>query len=300
MPKIMVLGMKGAGITTQIDNICSKYKLDSYNLKAEFLKKLQTEKDARKRRRLLDRGFRPPIPNDDDDDDSPQPDPEIEDDPDDFDREKHEQDILKMIIDAKKGLIIDGTWNGFEEDQVVAGEGAAFAQLLIDSRRAPELFIILKCNEQNAFDRLIDEKATKELYEKLMKERDERIKKEREEARLEKLNELKEEKAADDDEEKTEEMKQAEIDEAMAEWDENRDTEEADNDDNDEEKPNFDDMMEKHREDIRTQREADEGFLEEFATTLKERGIPVLDDIKTDISADFVFVKMNARLSDNL
>lgn len=86
----------------------------------------------------------------------------------------------------------------------------------------------------------------------------------------------------------------------MKQWDEDRDAEEAEQDENDEEKPNFDDMMEKHREDIRTQREADEGFLEEFGTALKERGIPVLDDIKTDISADYVFVKMNAKLQNHL
>ena len=46
-------------------------------------------------------------------------------------------------------------------------------------------------------------------------------------------------------------MKQAEIEEAMTAWDEERDVEEAEKDENDEEKPNFDDMMEKHREDIR-------------------------------------------------
>lgn len=300
MPKIMVIGMKGAGITTQINNLCEKYKLESFELKAEFLKTLDSEKQQRKRRRLLDRGFRPPIPNDDEEDPNPLPDPEIEDDPDDFDREKHEQEIMKKIFDHKKGLIIDGTWNGFQEDQVVAMEGGAFANLLIESRRAPELVIVLKCQEKNSFSRLINEKATRAEYERLMKERQERIKRDREIARQEKLKELRDEKAADEDEEKTEEMKQQEIKDAMATWEEEKDAEEAEFDENDEEKPNFDEMMEKHREEIRTQREADEAFLEEFATTLKERGIPVLDDIKTDISADYVFVKMNAKLSDHL
>ena len=127
-------------------------------MKNEFIKKLDSEKEIRKRQRLLDRGFRPPIPNDDDEEDpNPLPDPEIEDDPDDFDREKHEQDLLKMILESNKGLIMDGTWNGFQEDQVVAGEGATFANLLIESRRAPELVLILKCSEKPAFDRLIDE-----------------------------------------------------------------------------------------------------------------------------------------------
>lgn len=93
-------------------------------------------------------------------------------------------------MDHSKGLIIDGTWNGFAEDQVVAGEGGAFANLLIESRRAPELVIVLKCQEKNAFSRLIDEKSIRAEYERLMKEREERIKRDREIARQEKLKEL--------------------------------------------------------------------------------------------------------------
>jgi hypothetical protein len=48
----------------------------------------------------------------------PPPDPEIEDDPEDFDKENHERELLKLIQDSKKGLIIDGTWNGFPEDTI--------------------------------------------------------------------------------------------------------------------------------------------------------------------------------------
>jgi len=90
--------MKGAGITTQIQLLCDKYKLESLNLKDEFLKKLKSEKDIRKRQRLLTRGFRPPLPAEEEGEPSP-PDPEIEDDPEDFDKEAHERDILRMIID---------------------------------------------------------------------------------------------------------------------------------------------------------------------------------------------------------
>jgi len=145
-PKFMVLGMKGAGITTQIDMVCDRYKLNAFNLKDEFMKKLKSEKEIRKRRRLLDRGFRPPPPPDEEGE-APPPDPEIEDDPEDFDKEAHEKDILRMILDANKGLVIDGTWNGFPEETVLALDGAAFATLLTEARVAPELVIILKCKE---------------------------------------------------------------------------------------------------------------------------------------------------------
>ena len=185
-PKIMVLGMKGAGITTQINMLCDRYKLESFNLKDEFLKKLKSEKEIRKRRRLLDRGFRPPLPAEEEGE-APPPDPEIEDDPEDFDKEGHEREILRMILDANKGLIIDGTWNGFPEETVLAVDGAGFANLLIEARVAPELVVILKCKEGPAFDRLIDSKAIKEEFNRLMKERAEAKQKRREEDRAAKL-----------------------------------------------------------------------------------------------------------------
>jgi len=85
----------------------------------------------------------------------------------------------------------------------------------------------------------------------------------------------------------------------MIEWDEARDAQDAEDEENDPDKPNLDEMMEKHRETIRTQREADEGFLEEFSNVLKEKGILVIDDIKSDTTANYVFVKLNAKFGLN-
>jgi signal recognition particle GTPase len=46
-PKIMIMGMKGSGVTTQIQKLCSKYKLDELNLKDEFMAKMKSEKETR-------------------------------------------------------------------------------------------------------------------------------------------------------------------------------------------------------------------------------------------------------------
>lgn len=89
-PRIMIVGNKGAGVSTQIRMLAEKYKLNELNLKEEYLKKLKEEKEIRKRRRLLDRGFRPPAPADEETGEVP-PDPEIEDDPEDFEKEVHER-----------------------------------------------------------------------------------------------------------------------------------------------------------------------------------------------------------------
>jgi hypothetical protein len=61
-PKVMVVGMKGSGVTTQIQKLCRKYKLEELGLKEKFLEQLAAEKEVRKRRRGLDRGFKPPPP----------------------------------------------------------------------------------------------------------------------------------------------------------------------------------------------------------------------------------------------
>jgi hypothetical protein len=203
-----------------------------------------------------------------------------------------------MIIDAKQGLVIDGTWNGFAEDSGVPSQGGeAYANLLCESRRAPEMVIVLKCKEQAAFDRLIDSDKTKAEYDKLMAERAAGKKKQREEDRATKQQET--EDGLKDDEEKTPDQKADEVKQAMIEWDEARDTQDAEDEENDADKPNLEEMMEKHKETIRTQRETDEGFLEEFSNILKEKGILVIDDIKSDTSADFVYIKLNSRFGNN-
>ena len=94
----MVMGHRGAGTTTIIRMLCEKFKLDEFELKNEYLKKLKEEKEKRKRARLLNRGFRPPPPPEEEGGESP-PDPEIEDDPEDFDREGHERAVMKMIYE---------------------------------------------------------------------------------------------------------------------------------------------------------------------------------------------------------
>jgi adenylate/nucleoside-diphosphate kinase len=82
----------------------------------------------------------------------------------------------------------------------------------------------------------------------------------------------------------------------MKEWDDARDQEEEAADEDDPEKPNLEEMMNKQKENIQAQREADEAFLGEFAEALKEKGVPVIEDINTDTSANFVFVKLNDKI----
>ncbi len=82
-PKIMIVGIKGSGVTTQIKLLASKYKIGSLELKPEFLSIMKSEKDKRKVARLLARGFKEPEPVEDEEAEPPV-DAEIEDDPAEF------------------------------------------------------------------------------------------------------------------------------------------------------------------------------------------------------------------------
>jgi len=59
-PKIMIIGTKGAGITSQIKKLCDKYKLEELNLKEAFTAKMSEEKEKRARKKLLGQGFKQP------------------------------------------------------------------------------------------------------------------------------------------------------------------------------------------------------------------------------------------------
>ena len=85
--------MKGAGVSTQIAKLCSKLKIESLELMKSYLEIMKKKQDQRKRKRLLDRGFRPPAPVEEEGAE-PEPDLEIEDDPEEFDKAEHEKELM--------------------------------------------------------------------------------------------------------------------------------------------------------------------------------------------------------------
>lgn len=215
---------------------------------------MKSEKESRQRKRLLERGFRPPAPADEETGVVP-PDPEIEDDPEDFEKEAHEKELLKLICNKDKGLIIDGTWTGFPEETVTAVDPAGFANLLYESRRAPELVVILRCEESTAFTRMIDAEATKVKFEEAMKALVDGIAKAKEDERVTKLEEVTKElteAGAGEDPPKAPEEVEKEIKEAMDAWNAEKDEADAAALEGMEypEKPDLEEMMKEHKEKI--------------------------------------------------
>jgi hypothetical protein len=78
-------------------------------------------------------------------------------------------------LDSSKSLVVDGTWNNFEEGITETLDGATFTQLLADARRVPEMVVILKCNEKSSTDRMIDDAALNDECDKANAIREEKI-----------------------------------------------------------------------------------------------------------------------------
>jgi hypothetical protein len=166
---------------------------------------------------------------------------------------------------------------------------------MFESRRVPEIIIIIKCKEKATFDRIINRDAIRAEFDRLMEARDTERKRLRDEERKAYYDEITVVPENEDEEAKTPE----EIEELMNTWDESRDQAEKDTDENDPDMPNYDAMEEVEREKLREQRTNDDAFFEEFAQVLKDKLVFVIDDIKSDMSAEFVNIKLLDRIKDN-
>ena len=304
--------------------LAAKFKLDTIDLKDAFLSKLIAEREVRKRRRLLERGFKPlPPPEEapEEGEEVEEPvDPEIEEDPEEWDKEQHEKDLIRKIQEAEKGLIADGTWNrGWPEKLEKDGKvlvkefappasregGDAFIQFLIDSRRVPEIIVILKCSEDNALKRMIDEDAIKKIFDDQMEARAKKAEEKRAKDRQEKVEELAQalkDKEAEDPAPPEEEVEalSKENEEALVTWDKEREEQDKDEDENDPDRPDLQVMLDEARQKIKDQIEQDNEFLETVIATCEEKNIKVVKDLNTDVSAQYAFVKLLDKLKDRI
>ena len=152
--------------------------------------------------------------------------------------------------------------------------------------------------------RMIDEDGIKKKYDDLMEKRAQEFEIKRNKDREEKLKELDDAlAAAKEEEEKTPEDLEAlkkENEEAMVEWEKARDEEDKAADEDDPERPNLEEMLEAEKAVIRTQLEADDAFLTSFVEACAEKNIQVIDNLKTDQSAQFAFVKLLDKLKDRI
>jgi len=164
-------------------------------MKSEFLELMKTEKNKRKRARLLARGFKEPEPVDEAEE-NPEPvvDEEIEQDPPEFVDAigEHYKDLFQSIMPAAKPTVMDGHWTTMPEEVEVN-----LADSLVEARRTPEVVIILRCKEVSTFKRCIDDVSIKADYDRDVKARQEKDKAAFDKDRAEKLTEVEAENKQD-------------------------------------------------------------------------------------------------------
>ena len=289
----MILGNRGAGTTSLIRSLCEKFKLDEFLLKKQFVQKQNEEKEKRKRARLLNKGFAPPA-GFDEETGKAIPDPDVENEPESFSQEENDIEIMRSLMDANKGLIIDGSWRKMSEEDKMDAE--AFEKLLVGSRRMPEIVVILRCSEESTHKRLIDFKAIKAEYDRLMEIRaTERARVRAEERKKE------EDRLIAENAEKAESGETVDVNAVLAEWDQVRDNDEKAADEGEGEgKPNLEEMLGVQKTALTEQRGEEDAFFEDLITRLNQREVFVIDNIRSDHSEQYVMIKILDRIKDNL
>ena len=195
---------------------------------------------------------------------------------------------------------MDGSWRPKGEDAEYT-----LPDLLKNSRRMPEIVIVLKCKEEVSISRhMADiEDDLKAKFEKAIEDREAARVKRRQEAKDEKLKELDESPpAVEDVEEPTPEQIAAAKEAAMAEWEQARDEQEQEEEENDDEKPDLEKMKEEKTEEIKTICESDETNLTSLKEKLTEEWkaveVQTLDTSK--YSAEFIHIKLLNMLEDHI
>ena len=112
----MFIGVRGSGLHTQLELLNEKYKIPILNLKEEILKLLEFEKKNRRRQRFLNRTFKP---IEVDEDGKPIEDPEIEEENSEFDKKKHELEMILKLMNSLDESFINGNFFDVDQETVI-------------------------------------------------------------------------------------------------------------------------------------------------------------------------------------
>lgn len=277
-PHIFVTGPRGSGVQTIISELCTKYQISDFHLKQQLLRYLDEERQKRRKTRLLRRGFVPKEQNEDDEPYDPLlHDPEIIEEDENFDKALHERQALQHVLPAGEPLVINGKWFEVDEEKV----SQPLVDLLFESRRLPEIVLVLRANEQVTLDRLLDKEGITKKYEELMEIRRELKEKAKEEARKEKLQARLDKIAAGEEVEEEEE-----------------EVEEEDEGD-DPDAPNLESMLDEAKQKLIEIRDADNSAIDELKESFEGKNIKVVE-IPTEGSLPRLLQKINYELSSVL
>ena len=275
-PHIMITGPRGSGVKTVLNELCEKYQIDSLDLKTKYLEYLEQEKYKRRKARLLKRGFLPRETNDDEEPYDPiEHDPDIIEEDESFDKALNEKNSMQLVLKGDQPLIINSRWLEIDEEKVSTG----LVDLLYESRRLPEVIIILRAPESITIERLLDKEGITNKYQELMEIRRKEKEKAREEARKEKRDARLERIAAGEEVEDEEEEIEEETEDPEA--------------------PNLETMLEEAKQKIIETRESDNSSIDEIKEAFESRGIKIIE-ISSEINFSRLLQKINYELNKTL
>ena len=165
-PHLLLLGIRGSGVRTQAHLLSSTYQLPLLSLQTLYSHSILSHSKARKHLRYLIRGFRPDENYEETGNYAinEENDQEISEEDEEFDKNKHEIEVMRSILTDKTGIVI-GNWEN-------AGEivSTPLVELLTQAKRLPEVVLILNLDDKSLIKRNIDLNAIEEEHEKAVKE----------------------------------------------------------------------------------------------------------------------------------
>ena len=337
-PHIMITGYQGSGVTFYTNVLSKQYRLVKREIQNEFMdiwEKQRLERKAKrvqkKREELEKQNEEIEQKNAEAKKENPEAEPEplvnidevikedaaLDEEGEDYNAVDNDKAIFKSLFKPASPTIYDASWNGLEEKI-----STPFIDLLSESRRVPNVMIVLKVTLKSIMDRLFDMEEIEVKYDKMFKESQAKRKQREEELikqkKQEKYDEL---KAQYDEEQANEEAKkeQAEGEEQKAEEGEGEGGEPAPEkmkkpvleeivvELTPEEKEDIwnspdPDLIEKEaliqqEKDKLSQRyEANVAAIQTLVDTLKERGVPVIE-INNDTTRENVYTNLLLELN---
>lgn len=106
-PRVMFMGMRGVGLTSQLMKLTEKYKIPILNLKETLLQHLEGEKNKRKTERYYRRGFKKP---EFDEEGKVIEDEELNAESPEFDKRANEIEVARKIFEGIDEIFINGNF----------------------------------------------------------------------------------------------------------------------------------------------------------------------------------------------
>ena len=330
-PHIMITGYQGSGVTFYTNVLSKQFRLVKREIQNEFMEIWEKQRLERKEKRvqkkreeLMKQNEEIEQKNAENKKENLEAEPEplinieevikedaaLDEEGEDYNAVDNDKAIFKSLFNPLSPTIYDATWNGLEEKIATP-----FIDLMSDSRRVPNVMIVLKVNLKSIMDRLFNMEEIEVKYEKMFKESQDKRKQKEEELikqkRQEKYDELKaqyDEEQANEENKKEEEPKpEGEEGEPLPEKMKKPVLEEIKVELSPEEKEDIwnspdpdliekDALIQQEKERLSQRYEANVASIQTLIDTLKERGVPVIE-INNDTTRENVYTNLLLELS---